>query len=65
VEVRRAVLAARRRRRKPLTNIEIMSLMQKQDIEKPIEKIQETALAAVHAEIASPHMQLKPIARPG
>jgi hypothetical protein len=53
VEVRRAVLATRRRRRKPLTNIEITSLMQKQDIENPIEKIQETALAAVHAETNS------------
>ena len=39
--------------------------MQKQDIEKPIEKIQKTALAAVHAETASPPMQLQPIARPG
>jgi hypothetical protein len=36
--------------------------MQKQDIEKPIEKIQETTLAAIQAETASPPMQLKPIA---
>jgi hypothetical protein len=34
--------------------------MQKQDIEKPIEKIQEAALTAAHAETAPPRLQRGP-----